>query len=279
MFPGAGAASADELALAPRRCGSVMLVIYHGSHTKSVWRRTFSSQSAIHFSSLSAHRRTRLHFVPLPPRPSPPDHTMRVALAGTNGSGSRWANVFWVRNAGGNTPSDTELNSLAAFIYGRYISHFGPQMNVNVTVQGCQIIYYGPAGLQIGGGHVENTLCSQVGQALPASAAICISWRVAQRYRGGHPRTYLPGMSTASMQDVTKWVATYADAVRVSADQFHLDINTHTAGTFGPFHLGTVSFVLRNEWRSPPVFRDFTPASALVDTRIDTQRRRLGPDV
>lgn len=200
-------------------------------------------------------------------------------MAGTNGSQSRWANVFWIRNAGGNVPSDSELNALASFIYGRYVSHFGPQINNNVTVQGCQLIYYGPAGLQIGGGHVENTIMGQTGIALPASASICISWHVAQRYRGGHPRTYLPGMSQQSMQDVQHWAASYADAIRVTADQFHLDINTHTAGTFGPFHLGTVSFVLRNAWRTPPVFRDFTTASALVDTRIDTQRRRLGPDV
>jgi len=36
--------------------------------------------------------------------------------------------------------------------------------------------------------------------------------------------------------------------------------------------------VLRKAWRTPPVFRDFVPGGATVDSRIDTQRRRLGPD-
>jgi hypothetical protein len=39
-----------------------------------------------------------------------------------------------------------------------------------------------------------------------------------------------------------------------------------------------VSFQLHKDWRDPPVFRDYTPGAAVVDSRIDTQRRRVGPD-
>jgi hypothetical protein len=66
--------------------------------------------------------------------------------------------------------------------------------------------------------------------------------------------------------------------LQAAANNFLLAVNAISTANASDLHLGVVSFVLRGEWRDPPVFRDFTPAAAKVDARIDSQRRRLGPD-
>lgn len=186
---------------------------------------------------------------------------------------------MWVRNGGGVTPSDADLNAFALFLYNTYKARFLAHMHTSVVLEGCQLNYYGPSGLQIGGGHVENSSGAVTGTITPASAAICISWRVQQRYRGGHPRTYLTGQTSENMFSSQRWTTGWAQSYQSEANAFHAAVNAHAGGGLGDVHLGTVSFVLDGAWRSPPVFRDFTPTAASVDVRIDSQRRRLGPDL
>jgi len=63
------------------------------------------------------------------------------------------------------------------------------------------------------------------------------------------------------------------------AKDFHVGVDAISQGLFSSSKLGIVSFVLRKEWRAPPVFRDFTLGAAHADERIDSMRRRLGRDI
>lgn len=216
--------------------------------------------------------------MPDPPRPDPPAHTMRAAASGLIGEG-RWANVFWIRNGASTVPSDADLNNAALQIHSSYESRFMTHAIPSVVLEGVQLLYYGGGGLQLGGQHIENSAGIVTGTYLPASTCCCVSWHVQQRYKGGHPRSYLPVGYQEQLFSSNRWLTTFQDEIRVAADQFHLDLNSISLGSIADTHLGTVSFVLRNAWRNPPVFRDFTPASATVDQRVDTQRRRLGPDL
>lgn len=216
--------------------------------------------------------------MPLPPRPNPPAHVAHFICHGTF-AGVNWANTFWLRNGHGTSPSAVDFQAVTEAFYALYRSAFKGHMNTGVVISGCEGIYYGPSGGDIGGSVAIADGGSLSGEQLTAQVATCISWRVQQRYRGGHPRTYLPPADKTKVDTPRLWTSSFANAVRDSANDFLDNVNTIAFGNFSDSHLGIVSFVLRKEWRVPPVFRDFIPDAAGVDARIDTQRRRLGADL
>jgi len=203
---------------------------------------------------------------------------MRVTITGANG-GIPWANVFHVRNGGTAVPTPNDLLQFTTTFYNAYVSHFASHMATTISILQCVALYQEADGNQFGADYNATQPGTQAGQVLPAQVSCCISWTVQQRYRGGHPRTYLPPTVAASTLNSNQWQQSYVDSVRQSANDFHAVINAYAAGALGDLHLGTVSFVKDRAWRTPPVFRDYSPGFALVDARIDTQRRRLGRDV
>ncbi len=215
--------------------------------------------------------------MPQPPRPDPPDHSVRIAIEGTF-EAATWANVLWVRNGGASTPSTGSLQAICQEFNAQYAAKFLPLLSTNLHMHQVEALYYGPGGDVFGAVVGSGSSGQSSGSVMPANVACCISWKVRQRYRGGHPRTYLSGIPADVVTSATDFLPAFADAVRVAADQFHAAINAFSDGALTDCHLGTVSFVLDKAWRHPPVFRDYTPAAALVDGRIDTQRRRLGRD-
>lgn len=194
-------------------------------------------------------------------------------------SGVNWANVFWCRNGQGQTPGLSDLQAFLSDFGSKYWSAFGGFMHQGVNTVKVVGLYYGPSGGDLG---TEATLThtgSAAGAGLPNNASTCISWKVQQRYKGGHPRTYLPPPGGDSLADSRLWLTSHVSQIATNANNFHSQVNGMQHGQLSDIHLGTVSFVLRNDWRDPPVFRDFTLSAATVDQRIDTQRRRLGRDI
>lgn len=51
------------------------------------------------------------------------------------------------------------------------------------------------------------------GATLPASASIVISKKIARRYRGGHPRSYLGGWGATNLHDEQTWDPTFLASV------------------------------------------------------------------
>lgn len=216
--------------------------------------------------------------MPAPPRPDPPAHSVRCSVFGTNDV-TRWANVFWVRNGGAAVPTEPALLAFATSFLAAYASRFKSLFTSPTLIGSCAVLYYGPGGSVTGAEFVNSTAGTRAGTALPVNVAACISWKVQQRYRGGHPRTYLPPPAQADVLAANQFQAAYKASVVSAANSFNGDVNALTSGDLTDLHLGTVSFVLDRAWRSPPVFRDFTPGAAAFDARIDTQRRRLGRDL
>lgn len=226
----------------------------------------------------AAYRPTRLHStVPQPPRPAPPGHVARFAINGFFGT-SPWTNVFWVRNGAAVTPSPAAFASITQQILDRYGETLMSLQSSGSQTTDCSGLYYEPNGEVLGfdasgihfGQHNEDQM--------PASMAACLGWRVNQRYKGGHPRTYIGGMHRGAFANPRGLAPAFVSTVISNGNAFHVAVNNLGSGDFNDAHLGTVSFVLRGAWRTPPVFRDFVPGAAHCDQRIDTQRRRLGAD-
>jgi hypothetical protein len=101
-----------------------------------------------------------------------------------------------------------------------------------------------------------------------------ISWAASVYWRGGKPRTYLPGIPTGGTTNGNVLTATYQGTLQTAATNLRADINALTSGAITGTSFGFVSFRSGNVERVPPVF--YTINSVKVHLRIGTIRRRLG---
>lgn len=78
---------------------------------------------------------------------------------------------------------------------------------------------------------------------LAAGTAMVIKYKIARRYRGGHPRAYLPGMSGLWLQTPTLWAAASAAGVLTDWNTFLASsVNNATIPTAGTLDHVNISY-------------------------------------
>jgi hypothetical protein len=120
------------------------------------------------------------------------------------------------------------------------------------------------------------------GANLPDNVAACVSLPVLYRYRGGHPRLYLPGQQSLNVTGTATWTGGWVTTVQNAMIAWRNAINNMT-GANAPFVLSMVSYFTHDANRNP-IYHPGGPqpypiAGVRLHTRIDTQRRRLGREV
>lgn len=78
-----------------------------------------------------------------------------------------------------------------------------------------------------------------VGTALPQGTALVIKHRIARRYRGGHPRTYLPGLQSSYLTNPGTWAA---GSIGTIVGDYLAYIAAATANT-NPVAIGVITHV------------------------------------
>lgn len=187
-------------------------------------------------------------------------------------------NVFWYRNGNAQEPGLSDFATFVHYVGSQWASRIAPNQHNAVEYLGSEGLYYGPAGSDLGATGSFGGNGGHTGAGNPANVALCVSWGIQQHYKGGHPRTYIGGIPSEVNAGVTSFDGGYCSDVAADANSYINDILDYSIGNLSDLHLGVVSFVLRKQWREPPVFRDYSPGGATCDTRMDTQRRRLGRD-
>jgi hypothetical protein len=183
------------------------------------------------------------------------------------------ANVMHVKGATGSAWSQADMNTMGTQMGLKWIARLVPLVTNAYTFTGVQgqdltspvAFSCNIAASQAGG---------KVGTRLPNSASCCITWKTAAHYRGGHARTYLPPTIASDLTVGTTLIGTYVTAVQAGAAGFLADINA--VAVAGPPTLGLVRRQVNKVTLTTPLFYPYT--DAVVDSRIDTQRRRLGKD-
>lgn len=217
--------------------------------------------------------------MPTGARPDPPPHSMRIIVAGTYGGDTPVANTLWVRNGAALTPSLADFNALIADIGGGFLNSFKGLVSSAFVWTNADGYYYDVGGIALAGQSPLTGAGTVSAPALPANVALCIGWQVQQHYKGGHPRTYLVGPDSNQLSGGRRFTTTLVNGAVASANTFHSYVNGLSHGNISSVKLGVVSFVLRKQWRTPPIFRDYVTAGAHCDARVDSQRRRLGRDI
>jgi len=211
-----------------------------------------------------------------PPAPlKPVAGVAKVAFNGTLGN-VNVANVMHVGAELDNTAwSQAQMDALATGMRGLYVTHFCPLITSNYSlleVVATDLSTNEGLSSTMGG----TTAGSQAGSVTPANVAVGITWKQRRRFRGGHFRTYLPPPGTATYYSTSNtWSAAAVTAYTAAALAFRTGVASLNPGARA-CQLVAVSRVQDDQWLDPPFVYAIT--SQGVDTRMDSQRRRLGKD-
>jgi hypothetical protein len=205
----------------------------------------------------------------LPPVPN----AVQVAVTG-NLNALPWANIFHLSHSAGALSSGT-LDAVAASVGNAYSSHFLALMSTVSSVEQVKAMDLssrtGPIGLDVT--HRPGT---GAGTAPAAnSVAFCVSWSIVDRYRGGHPRTYIPGMLGTNIVNGHTWLDTFRLGMLGAASAFRTDLNAITAGGL-TWQMVCVRYFSGHALLPDPAVRPIF--AAVCRTRVDSMRRRTGKE-
>lgn len=191
--------------------------------------------------------------------------------------GANWANVFWVQIGGGAAPglSDADVLQIADQLKTRYNTNVAPVIADDVTITLTKAIYYQPDGTATAQEEVLTDAGTKSGTTIADQCCVALSWKIAAAYRGGKPRSYLPGVIAGDLLDPAHIDATPVTDYETAGGDFLTAVNAdHISGSSYAQALGTVSFFTANAPRAVGIFRAYTGVT--VHNRLDTMRRRLG---
>ena len=109
----------------------------------------------------------------------------------------------------------------------------------------------------------------------PNNVCIGLSWKIARHYRGGHPRTYIGPIATAQVGTGTTILAAAVTNAKAAGAGLISDV-VAIAGSGAPAQLVAVHRISAGAILKPPLVDTITAVG--VDSRIDSQRKRLGKD-
>jgi len=166
---------------------------------------------------------------------------------------------------------------LASAIYTAYQTSLFTEVGTNTSLERVIVNWYGAQPSQVTGIHEAHSLGTGSAATEVDSLAAVVSWSFPATWRGGKPRTYIPGVPSNSFTGTNRLSATYIAALLTDAGTFISNMNGITVTPFGAVVFALQSFFSGNVARTPPVM--FPITGAQVHPRINSQRRRLGREV
>jgi hypothetical protein len=115
---------------------------------------------------------------------------------------------------------------------------------------------------------------TRVGEFIGANMAVLLSYTTARRYRGGHPRTYLPFGTALDVENPQQWADAFVAAVTAAWDDQILAMLDVTGGGQAITSQVQVSYITAGAPRVVPITDQLTFTGA--DKEIASQRRRDG---
>ena len=204
-----------------------------------------------------------------------PDNSVRVAVNTTVAGANNAANIFWCQLSTSGTIAQADLDTWTAAFGAAYKTNLGARMGSGVTFKSVTSSLFTPGGGVLQSTAVLSGTGTEVGtNGIDAAACKIVSWQTTVYWRGGKPRTYLPGLVTADTATNYSLTATEVSNLKTAAAGFRAAINALTASTITGTVLGFVSFTTGNVARPVPLFFSFTGAN--VHPRFGQQKRRLG---
>lgn len=201
-----------------------------------------------------------------PPLPASPCVRCRLTYnVGTNGEGGNRLYLSY----SGSAPSGADCATLASGVADAWEAHMTNTTPVNYSLGEVDVLDLasdtGKSG-QWSGTHGGG----RSGNYLPDSVATNIEFGIAERYRGGKPRMYIPPGVQSDLATQSGWSSDFMDTVQTSVEGFFTAIEALSVGSMGTLAHVVLSYyhgvnTATPPWRGPgykypPKYRD----SALV---------------
>lgn len=213
-------------------------------------------------------------FVPVP-------GVLRVRFSGLHVT-RPWVNGFAIQYTG-SAPDNAALSQLALTLGQTWTTTFG---TILMTITSVRLVQVWDISSDTGSEGSDATTHAGLTTAtspLPVQSAICISWPVNRRWRGGHFRSYVPARTVADITNGSTLSGTTQSQYQVQATAFLDDINASSV-PYGPLRLGGVRyFPTGTDPDGTPTVKTSGEFHAFADptvhTRLDSQRRRSGKEI
>jgi hypothetical protein len=211
----------------------------------------------------------------MPAKPPVAD-VVRLAIKQTRATRTQ-VNICYVKatlKSGSFAMLQADVQAITDAVFTAWGGNIMPQLTTDTTlveVDGTDLS--GPTGATAI--HTGSVAGGLAGTALPSNVALCVSWKESLHYRGGHPRSYMGGVSATFLADVRHVTTTFQGVMQSAANNFRTAVNSAAASTnVASWALSGVHYSLNKVAQTPPLVT--TISGAAVDTRLDSQRRRLG---
>lgn len=186
-------------------------------------------------------------------------------------------NVMHVLNGGGppGTPyTQSQIDQLVTSMASLWVGNLVPLASSQYVSVDCSATDLS-SDLGVSGITAMTGSGSGSGTTMPNNAALCISWKIPRHYRGGHPRTYMGPVAATSIANGTSFLGTFLTTANNGATAFRTAVNALVLG--GSTQRLVCVHRIQNGVQLPEPIVDVITGNT-VDSRIDTQRRRLGRD-
>jgi len=210
----------------------------------------------------------------MPPKPFVAD-VFRCAVKTARASRTQ-INTFYVHGvlrSGFFGYAQVDADSVSAGVFAAFHDNLLPQLTSDTTLIDCEVIDLTNI-TGVGSVHAGSGTGGLGGAPLPANVAICVSWHEALHYRGGHPRSYMGGVSDTFIADPRNLTSSFAGIMASAAANFRTAVNALSSTAASSYALAGVHYRLADAAQTPPLVTAISGAS--VNTRLDSQRRRLG---
>lgn len=211
---------------------------------------------------------------------------LRIALSGSIDAAAPFLTRFYTFYTG-TAPTVAELNTFNTAVATSYTTHLDPLVDTMSVITQIETIDLTSPTAAVATKPVTLT-GTRSGGVAPSEMCVVVSYEIARRYRGGHPRGYWR-MGTLTDYVVPKqWSGTLITAVNTGVAAFMTDVNAagwSGAGTLGQVNVSyykgftVVTNPTTGRARNVPTVRSSPLTDAVTaiaaKTSVGTQRRRL----
>ena len=203
-----------------------------------------------------------------------PDNSVRLAINGVC-KGQNFANIFHAQLTTGSAIVQADLDTWTLGVFNAYKARFQARLTTECAVNFAKAVCYTPGNTELVSTQGVAYAGTAAASAMPGGASKVISWTSNVYWRGGKPRTYIPGLSTADWLANTDQLAVAERAAMLAAGTaYRTDVNALVSGTIATTTFGFVSFFSGNVLRVPALF--FPISACVIHPRAGSQRRREG---
>jgi len=173
-------------------------------------------------------------------------------------------------------PTSPDLVELATDLFGIWRDTFLVHQHADATLVEVECRYFTGSG-EILGSAFGSQAGLVGGDATPNNTAQLISWQISASYRGGKPRSYIPGVPQSALGSWSTLTDSQVGALTTDAGSFIGLVDDLTPTDIDSVSVGCMHFFSGGAALDPPTFDPFLSGSA--QKRLCTQRRRLGAEI